>query len=90
MPTSRTECPLPYRYTAALCTLCWKPISLSVLSSLEFKGPQRLSQPVQGLARLAFLPEDDEAGGLPHVHLLLEVAVDESELDIHVMDAPPP
>jgi hypothetical protein len=29
-------------------------------------------------------------GGLPHVHLLLEVAVDESELDIHVMDAPPP
>jgi hypothetical protein len=47
---------------------------------------------VLGLAQpehLALLPEDDEAEELPNVHLLLEVAVEESGLDIHVMDAHP-
>jgi hypothetical protein len=52
----------------------------------------RLPQSVQGLAQLehlALLPRDDEAGGLPHIHLLLEAVVEENRLDIHVMYAPP-
>jgi hypothetical protein len=59
---------------------------------LGVPGPRRLPQPVQGLAQpenLALLPEDDEAEGLPHIHLLLEVAVEESGLDIQVMDTSP-
>jgi hypothetical protein len=55
-------------------------------------GPRLLPQPVQGLAHsehLALLLGDDEAEGLPYVHLLLEVTVEESGLDIHVMDVPP-
>jgi hypothetical protein len=34
-------------------------------------------------------PEMTKLGGLPHVHLLLEVTIVESGLDIHVMDTPP-
>jgi len=34
--TSQTLRPLPYRYTAASCALCLKPIFLSVASSFAF------------------------------------------------------
>jgi hypothetical protein len=50
-----------------------------------------MPQSIQGLAQsehLTLLPGDDEARGLPHVHLLLEVTVEESGLDIYVMDVP--
>jgi hypothetical protein len=58
---------------------------------LGVPGARSLPQAVEGLAEavdLSLFSSDDEARRLLHVYLLLEVAVEESGFDIHVVDAP--
>ena len=57
---------------------------------LSVPGARCLPQAVESLAKavdLSFFSGDGEAGRLLHVHLLLEVAVEEGGFDIHVVDA---
>jgi hypothetical protein len=54
---------------------------------------QGLPQAVEGLAQavhlITFFSGNGKAWWLAHVHLLLEVAVEKSGLDVHVVDLPP-
>jgi len=55
-------------------------------------GPRRLAQAVERLAQavhLVFFPGDGESRRLPHVDFLLQIAIEEGRLHVHVVDRPP-
>ena len=58
---------------------------------LRVLGTRGLPQAIEGLAQavhLIFFFGDNKTRWLAHVHLLLEVAIQEGKLDIHVVDLP--
>jgi hypothetical protein len=69
--------------------LCWKPISLSVLSSLVFQACGACRSPYKAFRSRSILPGNGEAGRLPDIHLFLQVTIEERRLNIHVVDTPP-